>query len=159
MIGHAHLALDKSENNKTFFRIEVSQYAAITKPSIVRLMELMLDLYIQGHIKLIHPTTVFDATEFEDAFRYKQQGTHVGKIIVKCSQHIENMPWTLALAELRLRNNGCYPLVGGMGGFGKAVALWMADYGVKNLIFLSRSTSKGNDVTFIDELEMLGCKV
>lgn len=32
-----------------------------------------------------------------------------------------------------------YLLVGGLGGIGRAIALWMADKGAKNLIILSRS--------------------
>ncbi|KAG8531167.1 putative secondary metabolism biosynthetic enzyme [Bacidia gigantensis] len=152
MIGRAQLALDKFEDNRTFFGIDVSRHVALKRATGGRLMELMLDLYVQGHLKPIHPTTVFDATEVEGAFRYMQQGTHVGKIVVKFSEHEETLPWTPAIPKPSFRGDRSYLLVGGMGGLGRAIAI--------NIIFLSRSAGKGeDDAAFMQELELMGCKV
>ena len=38
-----------------------------------------------------------------------------------------------------LSSDASYILVGGLGGLGRSTALWMADHGAKNLIFVSRS--------------------
>ena len=160
MIGRAQLALDKFEDNRTFFGIDVSRHVALKRATGGRLMELMLDLYVQGHLKPIHPMTVFDATEVEDAFRYMQQGTHIGKIVVKLPRHEETLPWTPAAPMPSFRGDRSYLLVGGMGGLGRAIAMWMATYGAKHIIFLSRSAGKGDDdPAFIEELELMGCTV
>ena len=37
-----------------------------------------------------------------------------------------------------LSSDASYLLVGGLGGLGRSTALWMADHGAKNLIFVSR---------------------
>lgn len=160
MIGRAQLALDKFEDNRTFFGIDVSRHVALKRATGGRLMELMLDLYVKGHIKPIHPTTVFKATEVEDAFRYMQQGTHVGKIVVTLPEKSETLPWSPAIPKPRFRGDRSYLLVGGMGGLGRAIAVWMATHGAKHIIFLSRSAGKGeDDAEFITELELIGCKV
>ena len=160
MIGRAQLALDKFEDNRTFFGIDVSRHVALKRATGGRLMELMLDLYVQGHLKPVHPMTVFDATEVEDAFRYMQQGTHIGKIVVRLPAHEKTLPWTPAAPIPSFRGDRSYLLVGGMGGLGRAIAMWMATYGAKHIIFLSRSAGKGDDdPAFIEELELMGCTV
>jgi Short-chain dehydrogenases of various substrate specificities len=37
------------------------------------------------------------------------------------------------------RSDASYILVGGLGGIGRAISLWMADHGAKHLIFVNRS--------------------
>ncbi|KAL4901000.1 hypothetical protein BDW74DRAFT_182333 [Aspergillus multicolor] len=160
MIGHAQLALDKFEDNRTFFGIDVSRHVGLRRATGGRLMQLMLDLYSRGHIKPIHPTTIFEATNVEDAFRYMQQGTHVGKILVKFPEDEGKLPWAPAIPTPKFRGDRSYLLVGGMGGLGRAIAMWMATYGAKNIIFLSRSAGKGeDDPAFIEELRLMGCEV
>lgn len=160
MIGRARLALDRFEDNRTFFGIDVSRHVALRRATGGRLMELMLDLYVKGHIKPVHPVTVFDASEVEDAFRYMQQGTHVGKIVVRFPENEEIIPWTPAVPKPSFRGDRSYLLVGGMGGLGRAIAVWMAANGARNIIFLSRSAGKGeDDADFVDELQLMGCAV
>ena len=160
MIGRAQLALDKFEDNRTFFGIDVSRHVALKRATGGRLMEMMLGLYVQGHLKPVHPMTVFNATEVEDAFRYMQQGVHVGKIVVRFPQREETLPWSPATPKPSFRGDRSYLLVGGMGGLGRAIAMWMATYGAKHISFLSRSAGKGDDdPAFIEELELMGCKV
>lgn len=52
-----------------------------------------------------------------------------------------------------------YLLVGGLGGIGRATALWMTDNGVKNIIFANRSGMKSQEAkVLIDTLKERGCK-
>ena len=161
MIGRARLALDKFEDNRTFFGVNVWGLTTLKRQATwSRLMEMMLDLYTQGHIKPIHPVNLFEATEVEDAFRYMQQGTHVGKIVVRFPEREETLACTPATPKPSFRTDRSYLLVGGMGGLGRAIAMWMANYGAKHIIFLSRSAGKGDDdPAFIEELDLMGCKV
>lgn len=158
MIGRAQLALDQFEDNRSFFGIDVSRHVALKRADGGRLMELMLDLYSQGHLKPIRPVTVFDASEVMDAFRYFQQGTHIGKIVVKLPHNESDISWTPARPTPKFRGDRAYLLVGGMGGLGRAIAAWMATHGAKHIIFLSRSAGKGEeDADFVEELRLMGC--
>lgn len=160
MIGRAQLALDKFEDNRTFFGIDVSRHVALKRATGGRLMKLMLDLYVEGYLKPIRPTTVFHAAEVEDAFRYMQQGTHIGKIVIRLPENEDNLLWTPEVPKPSFRHDRSYLLVGGMGGLGRAIAVWMALHGASSIIFLSRSAGKGDDdQDFVAELELLGCKV
>ncbi|KAI2846622.1 hypothetical protein CBS147343_2881 [Aspergillus niger] len=56
--------------------------------------------------------------------------------------------------------NKSYLLVGGLGGVGRSVCLWMMQRGARHLVILSRSAGKSNaDRDFILDLEEQGCQV
>lgn len=64
------------------------------------------------------------------------------------------------ISEALFHADASYLLVGGLGGIGRATALWMADRGAKNLIFVSRSgISKQSSQETVRELEEKGVQV
>lgn len=117
----------------------------------------MIDYYNRGLIKPIHPMTVFEAADIHDAFRYMQKGQHMGKIVIRFPDNPDSLPNALVPRQLKLRSDVSYFLAGGLGGLGQAIAIWMAEHGAKNLIFLSRSGGKNVEKSFFNELEELGC--
>ncbi|EAW17483.1 putative polyketide synthase, partial [Aspergillus fischeri NRRL 181] len=160
MIGRGQLALGKFEDNRTFIGADLSRYTVFNKPAVARLMRMMLDLYIDGHIAPVQPITLFDAESVESAFRYMQQGIHIGKVVIRFPDAESSLPWAPTISKPSFRGDRCYLLVGGMGGLGQAIATWMATHGAKHLIFLSRSAGKtDDDQAFIHELNLMGCAV
>jgi len=82
------------------------------------------------------PYTGFDLAEAEQALRFIAQAKHIGKVLLtvrapqyRVSCHSE--------PEL-LRSNATYLITGGLGGFGLAVADWMAKQGAGNIVLMSR---------------------
>ncbi|KAM5372640.1 hypothetical protein ACJZ2D_007414 [Fusarium nematophilum] len=59
--------------------------------------------------------------------------------------------------NMKFDPDAAYLLVGGSGGLGSALAIWMAEHGAKHLIILSRSDTADNTVSA--ELESMGCTV
>ena len=57
------------------------------------------------------------------------------------------------------REDGTYIISGGLGGLGRAIALWMADRGARHLILLSRSGMRPELHDFRDELLAKGVHV
>ena len=156
MIGKGHLALAPFEDNRTFLGGEVARLLVTHKPTIGRLLELTIEQYLKGNFKPISPITTFDAEHIEDAFRYMQQGSHIGKIVIKFPND-NTLPLTPTVPKPEFRGGVSYLLIGGLGGLGKAIASWMASYGAKNLIFLSRSAGKSEeDQALIKELNVMG---
>jgi len=102
---------------------------------------------------------VFDAINVRDAFRYMQKGQHLGKIVLKFPENPNELPNTLVRSQMELRGDASYFLVGGLGGLGQAIAIWMAEHGAKNLIFFSRTGANKVSQSFFDELAELGCCV
>ncbi|GAT18903.1 polyketide synthase [Aspergillus luchuensis] len=117
-----------------------------------------------GHITPIRPITTFDASAIEDAFRYMQQGTHLGKLVILL-RNADGSPTidpTLVKAStsLDLDSTASYLMIGGLGGLGRAVSRRLVEHKARRLVFLSRSAGQGpNDNDFVRELESMGCDV
>lgn len=157
MAGRGQLALAPFEDNRTFLGGDVTRFIANNKSRVARLLELLLDLYVKGDIKPITPITTFDAANIEEAFKYMQKGSHIGKIVIKFPQE-DTLPLAPTTPLPELRSDATYVLVGGLGGLGKAIAHWMVSYGARNLMFLSRSAGKSEeDQGFFKELSLMGC--
>jgi len=104
--------------------------------------------------------TVFSSNNIEEAFRYMQKGDRIGKVVVTMPADGRELAASKSVPELNFRDDACYLLVGGLGGIGRAVSIWMIEHGAKNLIFLSRSAGKSEkDKAFLRELESEGCHV
>jgi NADPH:quinone reductase-like Zn-dependent oxidoreductase/NAD(P)-dependent dehydrogenase (short-subunit alcohol dehydrogenase family)/aryl carrier-like protein len=159
MIGKGQIALDKFEENRTFYGVDLSRLTVLDRTCVARLMGQTIDLYNKGHIKPVHPITTFDAEQIEEAFRYMQKGIHMGKIVIRFPEE-DILPLTHTVSAPAFRGDASYLLVGGLGGLGKSIASWMAFHGATNIIFLSRSAGKSTeDQEFFNELKMAGCSV
>lgn len=97
----------------------------------ISLLKQIVQLYEQGHIKPIHPITQFESSKIEDAMRFMQKGSHIGKIVVTMPESPETLPTKSEKPIFELHENASYLLVGGLGGLGQAIAVWMAEAGVK----------------------------
>lgn len=83
--------------------------------------------------------TVFDYSDVQTAFRTMQNGLHTGKIVLKASEHSVIPALPHDAHPLQLRPNATYVLVGGLGGLGRGLSIYLADHGAKNLAFFSRT--------------------
>ena len=134
------------------------------KTNYIRLLDLTLKLYSEGHIKQIPIAKTFGATEVQDAFLHMQQGVHVGKIVVELRRSAEVSQLDSGIAGrkrvAKFDSSASYLLIGGLGGLGRTVSIWMVEHGARNLIYLSRSAgTKPEDKVLIHELQSMGCNV
>jgi hypothetical protein len=114
----------------------------------------------QGKIHPLRPMTTFKATKIEEAFRFLQKGDHIGKVVISMPESASEISSTPSVPTLSLDPEASYLLTGGLGGLGKAVAVWLVEHGARSLILLSRSAGKSaEDQLFFGELESLGCSV
>jgi hypothetical protein len=121
-------------------------------------MEKVTNLYNEGKISPIDKIEAFDAQNVEDAFRYFQKGQHIGKIVVNMPQNSLELTTSTARKHLSFNPNAAYLLIGGLGGLGRAVSVWMAERGAKHFIYLSRSKGQSSKTTtFLRELTALSC--
>lgn len=157
VVGRGQLALAPFEDNRTFLGGEATRFMVSHSSTVARLLELVLDQYLKGNLKPITPITTFGAENVEEAFRYMQKGSHIGKIVIKFP-YDDTLPLAPTVPLPEFRSDASYVLAGGLGGLGKAIAAWMAFYGAKNLMFLSRSAGNSQeDRDFFHELNMMGC--
>jgi hypothetical protein len=103
---------------------------------------------------------VTEGVNIHEAFRSLQRGLHIGKIVVKMPGTSERSLIAKSRRRAQFSPKLSYILVGGLGGVGRAIAIWMIEQGARNLTFLSRSAgSTIQDQSFRHELETLGCQV
>lgn len=129
-----------------------------------RLLCNIVDLLRERHIHPIRPIKVFKSGDILDAFRYMQQGVHLGKIVVS----MRDLPGRIAQgalvqqrrSEIHFDETGAYLVVGGLGGLGRSISTWMVERGARHLIYLSRSAgTTGKHEDYYQELSSMGCRV
>lgn len=121
-------------------------------------MSRALDYYEKGMISPIKPTLEFTARQIQEPFRYLQKGTHIGKVIVTMPEKAEELPLESVRQDFLLRPDRAYLFVGGLGGLGRSIAVWLTEHGAKHIVFFSRSAGKIEpDDLFLQELAAVGC--
>lgn len=89
----------------------------------------------------------------------------MGKVVIKIrDEDTGNLTMAEKIVPARrsvhLNPEASYLLVGGLGGLGRTVAVWMAEQGARHLTFLSRRAGQGpHDQDLRAELEAMGCTV
>jgi D-arabinose 1-dehydrogenase-like Zn-dependent alcohol dehydrogenase len=121
-------------------------------------LETVSTLLAKKSVAPIQPMRVFAAGQITEAFKYMQEGKHMGKIVVKMPDDANKLPMSKTPANISFCHDGAYLLVGGLGGLGCAVAQWMVENGATYLVFLSRNAGAGeNDAKFVYDLQLQGC--
>lgn len=129
-----------------------------------RLLKTVMDCFAKGQLKPIRVDQVYNASSVVGAFRYMQQGKHIGKIALEIrnsmGQSLVQDAVYMKNASTKLDAASSYLLVGGLGGLGRSVSVWMVQKGARHLTFLSRNAGKGqHDEDFVREIESMGCSV
>ena len=93
-----------------------------------------------------------------------QRGQHIGKICVSIRKSSEDTGLSTKILgrqrSLELHNSASYLLVGGLGGLGRAISIWMVEHGARHLTYLSRNAGVSpEDGLFVNELNSMGCHV
>ncbi|KAL6237837.1 hypothetical protein BDW75DRAFT_237890 [Aspergillus navahoensis] len=116
-------------------------------------------LSAENELVPIRPVKVYEAAEVVDAFRYMQQGIHMGKILVRMPEDPSSLSVSPGESPFSFRPDASYLLVGGLGGLGRSVSTWMVENGARHLTYLSRSAGfSEKDQAFVRELEAQGCQ-
>jgi phthiocerol/phenolphthiocerol synthesis type-I polyketide synthase C len=81
------------------------------------------------------PHRTFDYADAEGAFRLMQSAGHVGKIVLAAGRVL---PRRSATASAFAAGPGAYVVTGGLDGFGREAARWLARHGARKLALVSR---------------------
>ncbi|KAM0323503.1 hypothetical protein ACHAQA_008783 [Verticillium albo-atrum] len=158
LVGKGALALEPFDMNRTYFAINFAHIFARRPEIISRLLKRTIELLEQGHIKPIQPITQFDASNIEDAMRFMQKGQHIGKVVIRMPESQDHLESKSRRPRFKLTSGATYVLVGGLGGIGQAIAVWMAESGAQEIVFLSPSAGDSARYSaFAEELKSLGC--
>ncbi len=152
------LGLYPFRNNLALFAIDLDQLFKQQAKRMGPMLERLLERFARGELRPL-PLQTFSAADTKTAFRFMQQGKHIGKVVID----FQRRPSEVRASEmggLRFESSGTFWLAGGLGGFGLEIAKWLARQGVKSLVLSGRSaTPRGSAQQAIDELEESGVRV
>ena len=113
---------------------------------------------MQGNIRPFRPVVMPEATADFPNFECSQQDKEIDKAVVAVATGIPIVPRVGHDDSIHFDQDATYMITGGFGGLGRAIAVWMAERGARNLLFLSPSAgSKPNDQNLFTELKSMGC--
>jgi NADP-dependent 3-hydroxy acid dehydrogenase YdfG/acyl carrier protein len=131
------LGLRPFKNNLSYFAIDLAKMMH-ERPAFIR--EMLADvvrLFDRRELRPL-PCTTYSLGDVTGAFRDMAQAKHIGKIVVSVLGNtvaVEPEPQ----AAFSLREDATYLITGGLGGFGLAVARWMADKGARHIVLVGRN--------------------
>ncbi|KAL8724488.1 MAG: hypothetical protein Q9166_007922 [cf. Caloplaca sp. 2 TL-2023] len=137
--SHASLPMFPFRKNVSFGAVDLD-HMHIEKPTAFRKSLVAVVRMLTEHkLQVASPLHVYPVSDIESALRFMQSGKHIGKIVIDFQSD--------ALVKTLLRSkptysfsaDASYIIVGGLGGIGRSIALWLVSRGVRNLILLSRS--------------------
>ncbi|ETS86321.1 hypothetical protein PFICI_00149 [Pestalotiopsis fici W106-1] len=159
-LARGRLNMGPFADNRAFFGVDLVAIYFANKRKIVRLLHKTVELLRDGHIFPLHPTTIFEAENIQDAFRYMHKGLHKGRIVVKMPTDVTSLSLTLPVPKPKFSPNGVYLVAGGLGGLGQSIISWMVSNGARQIMVVSRSAGTRDEHNqFVLELRELGCEL
>ncbi|MCJ1393661.1 hypothetical protein MMC18_006537 [Xylographa bjoerkii] len=158
--SNTRLEMGLFAKNITFSAVNMDELVSERPKQVTKAFAEAMSLIREGRVSLPPRVTTFGIVEVDKALRMVQSGKHVGKVVVmpQPNEVVKVIPRITSHALLRA--DCSYLLVGGLGGLGRAIAIWMVAHGARNLIFASRSgLAKPSARTLVVELEKKGTKV
>ncbi|KAF5703239.1 polyketide synthase [Fusarium globosum] len=157
LVSSGQLDMGGFLENRSYCGIDL-HYLIGEQPILVKdVMDRTLEFFRQGKLRPLRPITPFPASDAKKAFRYLQDGQHIGKVVLEMPIDSSEPEAKVATQTIQFNPLASYFLVGGLGGLGRALAVWLVERGAKHLVFLSRSGMTDYDGKFSVELEALGC--
>ncbi len=155
---NARLGLQPFRKNLSFFAIDLDRLIRERPAVLGALLHDILRRVHDGELEPL-PHRTWPITDVVDAFRFMQQGKHIGKVVLS----VAGQPVAAVPAEdepITFRADASYLITGGLGGFGLAVARWMAQRGAGTLVLLGRRGAGTPEARqAVAELEQLGARV
>jgi acyl transferase domain-containing protein/NADPH:quinone reductase-like Zn-dependent oxidoreductase/surfactin synthase thioesterase subunit/NAD(P)-dependent dehydrogenase (short-subunit alcohol dehydrogenase family)/ubiquinone/menaquinone biosynthesis C-methylase UbiE len=133
--GNSKLDMIHFGQNVSFFAIDLDRLNG-QKPQLGgKLFRELITMFDRKLLKPL-PVTTYSYANVEQAFRFMQQGKHIGKVVLTLDEGVKA---DVVPSAVLFRSDRSYICVGGLGGFGRAVSKWMAEKGAGHLVFVSRS--------------------
>ncbi|KAF2800561.1 ketoacyl-synt-domain-containing protein [Melanomma pulvis-pyrius CBS 109.77] len=142
----------------TFSAIDAAMWAERKGRQVSRALRSVLDLMKARKIRGVS-ISVHDISDVVQAFRNAQSSSSPGTVVLSVKPD-SMVPVIRQTPTVKLHADASYVVVGGFGGIGQSICLWLAEHGAKSLIVLSRSANAAEKAApLLAELEKLGCMV
>jgi acyl transferase domain-containing protein/NADPH:quinone reductase-like Zn-dependent oxidoreductase/aryl carrier-like protein len=155
---NARLGLLPFHRNLSFFAIDLDRVIRERPALLGSMLREIVRRVDSGELDPL-PSREWPIREAVDALRFMQSGKHIGKVVLTFRER----PDAILPAEdepLRFRSDASYLITGGLGGFGLAVARWLAERGAGTIVLMGRRGADAPEASrAVAELEALGARV
>uniref|UniRef100_A0A2C9GS69 Fatty acid synthase n=1 Tax=Anopheles arabiensis TaxID=7173 RepID=A0A2C9GS69_ANOAR len=141
MMKDSKLAMTFFQRGITFSAVLVDLLFQEKRDLLLELHKLIMKDLAKGIIQPL-PTTVFQAHEIEQAFRYLATAKHIGKVVLKIRDNeddLASVPISY-LPRVYCNPEQTFVIAGGLGGFGLELSDWLIIRGCRKLLL---SSSRG----------------
>ncbi len=156
------LGLFPFRNNLALFAIDLDQLFKQQPQRMGEMLARLVERFERGELQPL-PTQVFAADDVKSAYRFMQQGKHIGKVVVDYRQRPSEVRASEVgggMERLQFNTESTFWLAGGLGGFGIEIARWLAARGVKSLVLSGRNERPSPAArTVLTELSQAGVQV
>ncbi|KAI0008838.1 hypothetical protein F4779DRAFT_628218 [Xylariaceae sp. FL0662B] len=168
LVGAAKLDTSLFLRNRSYCCVDIDDIES-QKPDLMnrlvmplRLLRSSVDHYQQDFGTPMAATKIFSGDQVQNAFRHVQQSAHADNVVVKLRAPDQSSQIGSDVSQEKRKpvfdRAASYLLVGGLGGIGRAVSVWMAEQGASHIIFMSKSAGdRPEHQVLTRELNSLGC--
>ena len=156
---NARIPLWPLRRNASFHVVAMDAIFAGDEELSRELLEALAGMVEQGALHPL-PFRSFPACRVDAAFRLMAQGKHVGKVIVAFPEPFVLRRGEAPVPPFEVKDDGSYLITGAFGGFGRVLALWLADCGARHLVLTGRNGAATADAeAFVQQLRERGVDV
>ena len=153
----ASLHLLEFRKNLSYFAVDLDRLLAEQPQHVGSIFQEVLAKFDAGSYEA-PPRDRFSSAELSDALRHMAQAKHIGKVVVAVGDEPVQVA-TRSSEGPQFRQDGAYLVTGGLGGFGLAVASWLAERGAGTLVLAGRREPGPEAREAIEALQSLGARV
>ncbi len=154
----APLGLHPFRNNLALFAIDLDQLFKQQPEQMGLRLRRLAARFEAGELQPL-PVTSYTAPATRAAFRFMQQGKHIGKVVVEYTQRPTEIR-AGQFPDFALNADASYWIAGGQGGFGLEIARWLAKCGAQSIVLSGRSRElRPAAQKVVSELQQQGVRV
>ncbi|MDX2152759.1 MAG: SDR family NAD(P)-dependent oxidoreductase [Bryobacteraceae bacterium] len=154
LFGNSRVGLWPLRNNGSFHAIDLGGVLAERAGTAERLLREVRTALEAGELRPL-PMRVWAGSEVREAFRTMSQGKHTGKLLIDVRDPAMEVKG--GAAGSGFRGDATYVVTGGLTGFGRETAKWIARRGGRHIALWSRRGPESEEArAAVEELEGLG---